>query len=163
MPRQAARLAQGAAALVVAMLLATVQAEAAYQTCAEKFVSMDIVRCPDGSVPHYNTGNPPGAASSPTASKPGGAEASPLDHLFGIWHTNRPGASYASALDVPGTISPNGTYVWNSFSGTSGRWVRSETKGLTLYDEPHHTKWLVVPTAETILISDPKQSFSGRR
>ena len=177
MSRSVACLAKGAAALIVAMFLAPALAEAAYQTCADKFVSMDIVRCPDGSVPHYNTGNPPGAPSSQAGSKPGAVN-SPAEKLFGIWHTNRPGASYASALDVPGaymlaarpglaqgdlTISPNGSYVWNSFSGTSGRWVRSETKGILLYDEAGHTKWLVVPTAETILISDPKQSFSGRR
>ena len=152
-------------------------ARAAFQTCAEKFVSMDIVRCPDGSLPHYAIGDPPGAPTAQGSPKPITAT-QPADMLYGVWHTSRPGAGYSSALDVPGaymlnarpglaqgdlTISPNGTYVWNTFTGTSGRWVRGLNKGIVLYDETNHTKWLVTPSAERILVTDQKQSFSGRK
>ncbi len=141
---------------------------------------MDIVRCPDGAVPHYNIGDPPAAAgAAPTRpqAKPG-SPATEIDGLFGVWHTNRPGASYMTGMDVPGsyllaskpglaqgdlTISPNGTYVWNTFSGTSGRWVRAEKVGIVLYDESTRTKWRIVPTGERILITAEAQSFSGRR
>jgi hypothetical protein len=83
-----------------------------------------------------------------------------------------------TGMDVPGsyllaskpglaqgdlTISPNGTYVWNTFSGTSGRWVRAEKVGIVLYDESTRTKWRIVPTGERILITAEAQSFSGRR
>lgn len=162
-------------ALTASFAASVPAAQAAYQTCAEKFVSMDIVRCPDGSTPHYAIGDPPGAPAAKGSAKTATATG---DTLYGVWHTNRPGAGYSSALDIPGayllnarpglaqgdlTISPNGTYVWNSFTGTSGRWARGETKGIVLYDEINHTKWMVTPSAERILVTDQKQSFSGRK
>lgn len=171
----ASRLAKATAVLAASLALGLASAAASYQTCAEKFVSMDTIRCPDGSVPHYAAGDPPGAPSG--VAEPG-STTTPAGMLFGIWHTNRPGSSYSSALDVPGaymlnarpglgqgdlTISPNGSYVWNTFTGTSGRWVRGENKGIVLYDETARTKWVVVPSAERIFVSDPKQSFSGRK
>lgn len=175
MRRTAASLAKGGAVMVASLIISLPPAAASYQTCAEKFVSMDTVRCPDGSVPHYAAGQLPGA---PSASARSGATTTPADTLFGIWHTNRPGAAYASALDVPGayalaarpglaqgdlTISPNGTYAWNSFSGTAGRWLRGANKTIMLYDEANHTKWMVTPGADRIAISNEKQSFTGKR
>eukprot|EP01037_Dinobryon_pediforme_P001504 gene1504-1526_t len=154
-------------------------ASAAYQTCGESFVAIDMVRCPDGSVPHYNVGDPPQAAGN-TARSPVGTPASRNmeTQLFGIWHTNRSGAALSSALDVPGayllnskiglaqgdlTISPNGSYVWNTFTGTSGRWVRGEKDGIVLYDETQRRRWRVTLAGERVLITSDPESFTGRR
>jgi hypothetical protein len=157
----------------------TSPASAAYQTCGESFVAIDMVRCPDGSVPHYNVGDPPkvagGAGRGPQGSQ---ASRNVEDKLYGIWHTSRPGASYSSALDVPGayllnakvglasgdlTISPNGTYVWNTFTGTAGRWVRGEKDGIVLYDETQKRKWRVSLSADRVVVTSEPDTFTGRR
>ncbi len=167
------------AALVVLAAMSPLRAQANYQTCADKFVSLEIVRCPDGSVPHYTLGDPPAAAGMAGMARPPAKSGNPdISELFGVWHTNRPGESYMNALDVPGsyllaakpglgqgdlTISPNGTFVWNSFSGTSGRWVRGEKAGLVLYDESTRTKWRLNAVGESISISADTQTFTGRR
>lgn len=164
-------------------VMSPIRAQANYQTCADKFVSMDIVRCPDGAVPHYNIGDPPIAPGATPAAAPASRQTKPasasseIDALYGVWHTNRPGASYLNGMDVPGsyllaakpglaqgdlTISPNGTFVWNTFSGLSGRWVRSE-KSIVLYDESTRTKWRVIGLAGSISISADAQAFTGRR
>lgn len=170
------------AAFAIAVAISPIRAQANYQTCADKFVGMDVVRCPDGAVPHYNTGNPPAAPGAATGqqTKPAtpASPASEISPLYGVWHTDRPGASYMNALDIPGsyllaarpglaqgdlTISPNGTFVWNTFSGTSGRWVRGDKAGIVLYDESSHIRWRVTLVGERILLASESQSFTGRR
>lgn len=163
--------------VIVAVAMSPIRAQANYQTCADKFVAMDLVRCPDGSVPHFNIGDPPASPAAAAAGK----QAKPTTEiagLYGIWHTNRPGASYANAMDVPGsyllaarpglaqgdlTISPNGTYVWNTFSGSSGRWTRGEKDAVVLYDDSTRSKWRVVAAGDGISIATNNQVFAGRR
>ena len=171
-------------AIMAAVVMSPISAQANYQTCADKFVSMDIVRCPDGAVPHYNIGDPPAAPSAAPSAAPGRQQAKPtspeseIDSLYGVWHTNRPGTSYMTAMDVPGsyllaakpglaqgdlTISPNGSFVWNTFSGTSGRWVRSEKTSIVLYDESTRTKWRIAAAGGGVSITADTQAFMGRR
>lgn len=166
---------------VMAMSLSACQARAAYQTCGERFIGSDVVRCPDGSVPRYNPGAPPVSGGAVTSQPGNGARlgVAAQDAVYGIWHTTRPGISYPSAIDVPGayllvaraglaagdlTISPNGTYVWNSYTGTSGRWIKGDdVSPVVLIDDTHHMRWKVGLAGGVLLIGGGGQVYSGRR
>lgn len=82
--------------------------------------------------------------SGPTASEraPAGASATTLDFFFGVWRTRIPGAVWTSPSGYDGydwlhvaagvsvgdlIIRPDGTYVWNSYGGKSGRWERGDS------------------------------------
>jgi hypothetical protein len=162
-------------AVVAALLGGQVdQALAAYQQCGDKYVELELTRCPDGSVPRYNGGTAPSVAGRPT----GGPATPAADSLYGVWHTNRPGQSYQSAIDVPGayllaarvglasgdlTISPNGTYVWNGLSATSGRWVKGDPGQIVLIDETDNQRWKVARVGDRLTVTGKGSSFTGRR
>ncbi len=77
--------------------------------------------------------------------------------VFGVWHTSIPGGVWTS----PGTytdwlhistgvadgdliIRPDGTYIWNSYGGKSGSWVRGDSVyPVVLIDTVENRQWKV--------------------
>ncbi|TRW95586.1 hypothetical protein [Candidatus Methylobacter oryzae] len=77
--------------------------------------------------------------------------------LYGVWRTSIPGAVWTS----PGTytdwlhvstgiavgdliIRPDGTYIWNSYGGKSGNWVRGDSDyPVVLIDTVENKQWKV--------------------
>jgi hypothetical protein len=109
---------------------------AAYQTCGGQKVDNDIVRCPDGSIPSYAYGDPPAPKLAAPPRK--AASSDPRQRFLGIWHTPVEGIGHQTPFDVPGssaidtnislragdlTIAANGAFVWNTLTGSYGRWI----------------------------------------
>lgn len=113
-------------------------ARASWQSCGGKPIDETQVRCPDGGIPSFMTGDPP--ATGPAASAPVKTQVG----VFGIWHTDRPGTAYRNGVDVPGayalgtspglaagdlTIGESGNFVWNTDSALSGPWIPFAQRG----------------------------------
>lgn len=106
----------------------------------------------------------PPAASGPAQGAHPAAEARPpareeadLSYFFRVWRTRIPGAVWQSPSATPGwdvlhvsagaqagdlTIFPDGRYVWNSYGGKKGRWVR-EGGAIVLVDTVEGKRWSV--------------------
>lgn len=101
----------------------------------------------------------PAAPSSP-ATGGSAAKASGLDTFFGVWRTRIPGAVWTSPsgydrydwLHVAAGVSvgdliirPDGTYVWNSYGGKSGRWEKGDSAEwpIVLIDTVENRRWVV--------------------
>lgn len=156
------------------------QAVAQSQLCGGEPVPAEAVRCPDGSIPSFSFDAVAGDAaadSPPPKVKPQQAGV-PVGSVFGVWHTNLPGTSYASAIDVPGfymlnlrpgiapgdlTIDPNGAYVWNSIRGTNGHWSRSRKRLVVLNDDVAGKHWTVKLDHDHLKIVSGDTTYIGRR
>jgi hypothetical protein len=82
-----------------------------------------------------------------------------LNYFFGVWRTNIPGAVWTSPSGYQGRdwlhvsagaaagdliIKPNGTYVWASYGGKSGRWIAGDAEWpIVLIDTSENRKWRV--------------------
>lgn len=113
--------------------------------------------------------------------KPG--KAADLNSFFGVWRTNIPGAVWTSPSGYPGQdwlhvsagaaagdliIKPDGSYVWASYGGKSGRWVKGDAEyPLVLIDTVENRRWRVGPDARQpgrLLIWDGSAYYyHGRR
>ena len=87
-----------------------------------------------------------------------GAQGKP-EALFGRWRTRLPGAVWQAPSPVPGydvlhvttgaragdlLIRPDGTYVWQSYGGKSGRWERGDAEyPVVLVDAAEGKRWRV--------------------
>ncbi len=167
-------------ALACLCLAGSGEARADYQTCGGSVVDVDTIRCPDGSIPIFQVGPSPatpGSSGAGTSGAPGSAATK--SGLFGIWHTNRPGISFATSIDVPGsymletgagtapgdlTIGPNGFFVWNTFRGTSGPWITNVGDyPILLLDEAQKSKIKVGLVDGKLKIVDGPNTYSGHR
>ena len=172
----------GRALLCLALLcLASPHAHAAYQTCNGEVADPNAVRCPDGSIPSYQPGDPP-TAPTPASPTPGGTFMDlprSATAIFGVWHTNMPGIGYRTAVDVPGsylltgpiglgagdlTIGTNGYYAWNAFRARSGPWTKGVEPGsITLFDEVGGGNWNVTIINGLMSIKKGEQTYTGHR
>ncbi|HWP12843.1 MAG TPA: hypothetical protein VNN06_13540 [Ramlibacter sp.] len=83
-----------------------------------------------------------------------------LNYYFGVWRTNIPGAVWTSPSGYQGRewlhvsagaaagdliIKPDGTYVWNSYGGKSGRWISAADAvyPIVLIDTSENRRWKV--------------------
>lgn len=90
----------------------------------------------------------------------GAAATADPSYFFGVWRTNVPGAVWTSPSGYQGydwlharagvsagdlIIRPNGTYVWNSYGGKSGRWVRGDSPEfpVVLIDTVENRRWVI--------------------
>ncbi|MNY04263.1 hypothetical protein D3C86_1369300 [compost metagenome] len=112
-----------------------------------------------GIRPHEAQGALALPTGTPTQAQQGTPEQVDLSYYFRVWHTRVPGAVWQSPSDVPGyetlhiapgvqagdlTISPNGRYVWNSYGGKVGQWVRGDANyPIVLIDTVENKKWKV--------------------
>lgn len=150
--------------LVAAILFLSLPlaATAGRQMCGKTEVPAGARSCPDGSIPMFvadevKPSSPP-AAAQPAARPPAGHP--PLDYYFGVWRTNVPGAVWTSPSGYRGyewlhvragaaagdlIIRPDGTYVWASYGGKSGRWVRGDAPEwpIVLIDTAENRRWVV--------------------
>ncbi len=90
---------------------------------------------------------------------PGDAGSAELNSYFGVWRTRIPGAVWTSPSGYQGydwlhvsagvsvgdlIIRPDGTYIWNSYGGKKGKWVRGdESYPIVLIDATENRKWKV--------------------
>jgi len=151
------------------------------QSCGGEQVAEDVVRCPDGSIPAFSFGAAPAPEDADAAGLKQRAEtnAAFTGTAFGVWHTNRPGIAYQTTSDVPGytalnilpgvrpgdlTIDPNGSFVWNTTRGMSGKWVAGDKLApVVLLDVVDGKKWHIQIFDDHIEIYDGKNGFAGRR
>lgn len=96
-------------------------------------------------------------AKAPTPAQP--AAAARPSALFGRWRTRIPGGVWQSPSPVPGydvlnvstgaragdlIIRPDGTYVWQSYGGKSGRWEPGDAEHpVVLVDTSEGKRWRV--------------------
>lgn len=82
-----------------------------------------------------------------------------LNYYFRVWRTRIPGAVWTSPSGYRGhdwlhvsagvavgdlIIRPDGTYVWNSYGGKKGQWVRGDAEyPIVLIDTAEHRQWKV--------------------
>lgn len=153
------------------LLLAALPAVAA-QMCGSQRVADNARSCPNGDLPMFVADEvkpyappapgPAAHAQRPgraAAAEPGGGAGSP-EYYFGVWRTRIPGAVWTSPSGYQGydwlhvragasagdlIIRPDGTYVWNSYGGKSGRWVRGESAAfpVVLIDTAENRRWQV--------------------
>jgi len=162
------------------LLAAPGLAQAGQQTCNGAVVSSDLRRCSDGSIPVYTSG----AAASPSP-RPAPAPAAGPEYFFGVWRTSIPGAVWESPSGYPGRswlhvaagvavgdliIRPDGSYLWNSYGGKSGRWERGDADyPLVLIDTVERRRWKVgadprhTGGRDIILWDDNAYHYDGRR
>lgn len=131
--------------------------------------------------------HPPGLVMPGTQVHPAPAPAAPpagLDYFFRVWRTRIPGAVWTSPSGYAGydwlhvstgvsvgdlIIRPNGTYVWNSYGGKSGRWVRGDAEyPIVLIDTAENRRWKVgIDPRHTggrdIVLWDGYYWYDGRR
>lgn len=98
-------------------------------------------------------------AREATARSPRQATAGTTE-LLGAWQSSVSGAVWTSPSSFPGfeslhispgalagllVIYPDGSYVWNSYGGKKGRWMRSDRSDypLVLEDTVENKRWLV--------------------
>lgn len=178
----------------VLALLVPLGALAGQQLCGKQVVPSNLRTCPDGSIPLYVADEikpyvPPQPAARPGRPEP--AERAPakapagLDYYFGVWRTNIPGAVWTSPSGYRGydwlhvsagaaagdlIIKPDGSYVWNSYGGKSGRWVAGDAEyPIVLIDTSENRRWRVGRDARRtggrdIIIWDGNSfHYNGRR
>ena len=96
--------------------------------------------------------------SRPAQAGQSGNAASP-DYYFGVWRARIPGAVWSSPSGYQGydwlhvragvsagdlIIRPDGTYVWNSYGGKAGRWMRGDAgHPVVLIDTVENRQWRV--------------------
>jgi|GEM_PF-1926794 hypothetical protein len=170
-------------------------ATAGHQVCNGQTVPGNLRRCPDGSMPMYiadmvrpvqpvqRNVTPPGGTSGRETRVP--ATPASVDALFGVWRTRIPGAVWTSPSGYAGygwlhvsagvsvgdlIIKPDGTYVWNSYGGKTGRWTRGNAEyPLVLIDTAENRRWGVAldprhTGGRDIMVWDGKfYSYDGRR
>lgn len=158
-------------ALGTMALLASLNA-AAGQMCGNQRVADNVRSCPNGDIPMFVADEvkpytPPQPAvehrperqGQASNANPSGADASSPDYFFGVWRTRIPGAVWTSPSGYQGydwlhvragvsagdlIIKPNGTYVWNSYGGKAGRWVRGDSAyPIVLIDTVENRQWRV--------------------
>ncbi len=109
---------------------------------------------------------PPVVDEHKTPPKPPAPQKVDTDYFMGVWRTNVAGAVWESPSGYDGynwlkvsaglavgdlIIKPNGTYVWNSYGGKTGNWIKGdsdypvilldtvENRQWQLSIDPHHT------------------------
>jgi len=107
------------------------------------------------------------------------------DYFFGVWRTRIPGAVWTSPSGYQGydwlhvrtgasagdlIIKPDGTYVWNSYGGKSGRWVRGDAEfPVVLIDTVENRQWRVgadpkrIGGRDIVVWDGNSFSYDGRR
>lgn len=137
------------------------------QMCGRQRVADNVRTCPNGDIPMFVADEikpytPPPAIERNVERQNRSADAAPgnLDYYFGVWRTRIPGAVWTSPSGYRGydwlhvsagvsagdlIIKPNGTYVWASYGGKSGRWTRSDDAGypIVLIDTVENRQWKV--------------------
>jgi hypothetical protein len=89
-----------------------------------------------------------------------------LNYFFGVWRTNVPGAVWTSPSGYQGRewlhvgagaaagdliIKPDGTYVWASYGGKTGRWIAGDAEWpIVLIDTSENRRWRVGADAKHI-------------
>lgn len=141
---------------------------AAGQMCGRQRVADNVRTCPNGDMPMFvadevkpYTPPQPAAERAPQRQERAvPAARAGLDDYFGVWRTRIPGAVWTSPSGYRGydwlhvsagvsagdlIIRPNGTYVWASYGGKSGRWVRGDDPGypIVLIDTVENRQWKV--------------------
>jgi hypothetical protein len=143
---------------------------AAGQMCGKQRVADNVRTCPNGDIPMFVADEvrpytPPQPAIERSDQRQNraaeaAANAGNLDYYFGVWRTRIPGAVWTSPSGYQGydwlhvsagvsagdlIIKPNGTYVWASYGGKSGRWTRSGDAGypIVLIDTVENRQWRV--------------------
>ncbi len=154
-------------------------ARAAFQTCGGVMVSNDVIRCPNGEIPSYAYGNPP-APTLPAESK-AATSSNVKTRFLGVWHTGVEGIGHAGPGDVAGssamegakislragdiTIAPNGAFVWNTLTGSFGRWVALiDGWDFLLIEQAGHDWHCKIDTDGRLLMSmDPQHELHATR
>jgi len=117
--------------------------------------------------------------------KPADPKPADVSFYYGVWRTRIPGAVWTSPSGYAGydwlhvsagvsvgdlIIRPDGTYLWNSYGGKSGKWVRGDSSyPVVLIDNVEHREWKVGADGRhiggrDIVIWDGKfSSYDGRR
>lgn len=153
---------------VLGIFLFPLSAAAGHQVCGNQEVPASVRKCPDGGIPRYvadevkpyvspqsahEAGRPPKQNDLPAANS------SDLNYYFGVWRTRVPGAVWTSPSGYQGQdwlhvsagvaagdliIRPDGTYVWKSYGGKAGRWVRGDAGyPVVLIDTVENRRWKV--------------------
>lgn len=152
-------------AAVWLLLLPALAAQAGHYECsAGETLSADQRRCSGGGIPMYKADEIRVESATPRsderapppASAAAGGDLSPY---FGVWRTSVPGAAWTSPSGYQGydwlhvsagvsagdlIIRPDGTYLWASYGGKSGRWVRGDADyPIVLIDTVEKRRWKV--------------------
>jgi len=153
---------------LISIFLLPLSAAAGQQVCGNQVVPASARSCPDGSIPMFVADEikpyvPPqsvqAASREPRRQELPHSNSSDLNYYFGVWRTGIPGAVWTSPsgyrdrewLHVGAGVSagdliirPDGTYVWNSYGGKTGRWVRGDSEyPITLIDTVENRHWKV--------------------
>lgn len=142
--------------LILIVPLAT-PALASWQSCAGQPIDQDAIRCPDGSIPNFEYGDPPIGAQPGHGSDASSAAAAMRFPWVGVWHTEEPGLGQSRADDIPGastldtkaglragdlTLAPNGAFIWNRMQATWGRWIEASPPwDIVMYDSSGTKRW----------------------
>lgn len=169
------KLALGISGLLLASLPAL-----AGQMCGSQRVADSVRSCPNGDMPMFvadevKAYTNPAPAAEPRngkrqnrlidAGSASGGAGSP-EYYFGVWRTRIPGAVWTSPSGYQGVdwlhvragvsagdliIRPDGSYVWNSYGGKEGRWVRGDAAfPVVLIDTVENRRWHVGADAKRI-------------
>jgi hypothetical protein len=129
------------------------------------YVSQPIARpnppnaSPDQPSARHIQPSRPIPATPESRPQPNANASSNLNYYFGVWRTNIPGAVWTSPSGYQGRewlhvgagaaagdliIKPDGTYVWASYGGKSGRWVAGDAEyPIVLIDTSENRRWRV--------------------
>ena len=126
--------------------------------CGNQRVSDHVDYCPDGNLPMFRAVDNPDVPYPRHNNRP-----IELSYFFRVWRTSIPGAVWTSPSGYDGydilhiragvsvgdlIIKPDGTYIWNSYGGKTGRWFENNDPGtpeysIVLIDTVENKQWKV--------------------
>lgn len=150
------RLARRSLPVLLGVLIAP-RAFASWQSCGGQALDETEIRCPDGSIPNFEYGDPPVPVKRGVQAEDGGNQAQRFPWV-GVWHTREEGLGQSRVDDIPGastlgmgaglragdlTLAPNGAFVWNRLRATWGRWIPAQPPWqIVMYDSSGTQRWL---------------------